>query len=941
MTDRSTLIEWLSRADAMRKTRKGTTMKSILSMVIGVSLACCAIEASAEEPTFQKVQLDIARQSLNDALNAWAEQTGFQLVCLAPEVAVKFVAPNVKGALTAIGALEQLLEGTPLVYEVTSERTITVRARFTAASQTTGYLDRVDAPPLQIAALGAAKDGNSRIAQNDAGRSKDARTSESQNPSPENREVEELEEIVVTGTHIRGTSDVPMPTIVFTREDIDRTGYSTVEDIFKSLPQNLAGITPASGFGEGVSDLAMSNSDQATAIDLRGLGPQSTLVLLNGQRRAGSIQGQVVDVSAIPLSLIERVEVVTGGKSAIYGSDAVAGVVNIVTRRDFDGAESRVYYGESGAGAERLQLSQAFGHRSESGGFVVAYDYADNDRLDATEAGVVRAPSISDTTPTPHEFDLLPTNRRNSGFFSGRLNLGSRTQISADALYSAKDVTNIQSYSFPGFDYSAGSQASTDQYSIAPAIQVMLDGDWRVIVSGIKGSVHSRRDFVDSFSASESRSTAKLNSLSAVVDGTLQSSQHFELRTAIGGEARSESFESRTSVIDARRTITSAFAEGLVSLFPAGRSGQRIDVSLAGRFSDYDDVGSTFDPQVGVLWMPVDSINLRAAYSTAFRAPDLVSLNDSFGTQLLIINQSDPALGGADVPSAIWFGNNSLLKPEEATTWSVGLDYVLPFANHAKVSVSYFDIQYEDRIDVPAAGDEFFGALTNADRYPGLIDRNPSAQQLDTILTRALAQNGFNNITDVPFDPDAETVLDAFPNIVLFDDRIHNVASEDIRGIDVAFGGNIKTGVGTFVVGANASYYIDFERQVTRGSSAISQLNAPSKPADFRLRANLGLVRSALSAFVFLNYVDGYKDTFAAPVVDIASWTTLDATLRFDSSDVAPSGLLSGVTATLGIANVFDKNPPLFRNNFFGLAYDPVNADALGRFVSLSIVKKW
>src|SRR5207244_1423416 len=98
--------------------------------------------------------------------------------------------------------------------------------------------------------------------------------------------------------------------------------------LFQSLPQNVNTITPAGQTATGTSSLATQNVQGATGISLRGLGPEATLVLLNGERRSGNVFGQVFDISAIPLAAIERIEIVTGGESAIYGSDAVAGVVN-------------------------------------------------------------------------------------------------------------------------------------------------------------------------------------------------------------------------------------------------------------------------------------------------------------------------------------------------------------------------------------------------------------------------------------------------------------------------------------------------------------------------------------------------------------------------------------------------------------------------------------
>src|SRR6185437_6090175 len=112
-----------------------------------------------------------------------------------------------------------------------------------------------------------------------------------------------------------------------------------------------------------------TNKVDATGVNLRGLGNDATLVLINGHRVApGNTEGNFVDLSMIPLYAVERVEVVTDGASAIYGSDAVGGVVNIILGRNLDGAETRVRYGSvtNGSTTER-EVGQTVGHGWDTG----------------------------------------------------------------------------------------------------------------------------------------------------------------------------------------------------------------------------------------------------------------------------------------------------------------------------------------------------------------------------------------------------------------------------------------------------------------------------------------------------------------------------------------------------------------------------------------------
>jgi iron complex outermembrane recepter protein len=149
------------------------------------------------------------------------------------------------------------------------------------------------------------------------------------------------EKIEVTGTNIkRVDAETASPVTIITREDIERQGVSSVAELLRNLPNSTQ-------VGGVVSDLTGNNSfsGAASSANLRGLGAAATLVLLNGRRLApfslanpnGGV-GTLVNVDSLPLNVIERVEVLRDGASAIYGSDAVAGVINFITRADFKGA---------------------------------------------------------------------------------------------------------------------------------------------------------------------------------------------------------------------------------------------------------------------------------------------------------------------------------------------------------------------------------------------------------------------------------------------------------------------------------------------------------------------------------------------------------------------------------------------------------------------------
>ncbi|WP_420469936.1 TonB-dependent receptor domain-containing protein [Brevundimonas sp. FT23042] len=205
-----------------------------------------------------------------------------------------------------------------------------------------------------------------------------------------------LEEVVVTGSHLRG-AESPSPVVVLTQADIDRQGRSTVADTLAALPQNFAGSANEGSAGNG-TDRAGTNIGFSTGVNLRGLGADATLVLINGRRIAGSGNaGDFADISNIPSSAVARADVLLDGASALYGADAVGGVVNIILKSRFDGAETRVRYGgTSDGGAQEVLFSQTAGFNWASGSLIAAYEYHDRSELAADDR---RATTSADLRP--------------------------------------------------------------------------------------------------------------------------------------------------------------------------------------------------------------------------------------------------------------------------------------------------------------------------------------------------------------------------------------------------------------------------------------------------------------------------------------------------------------------------------------------------------------
>jgi iron complex outermembrane recepter protein len=202
------------------------------------------------------------------------------------------------------------------------------------------------------------------------------------------QEAQKLERIQITGSSIkRVESETALPVTVISRDAIEKSGAVNVEDILRRLSVNSAQLSDSTQ-GAGY---ATSNAN------LRGLGANSTLVLLNGRRLAGhpfgSIGGSVaVDLNSIPFAAIERIEVLRDGASAIYGTDAVAGVINFITRKDYDKGELTVRYGapEKNVGGKEHGGSLAFGmgNLDQDGyNFLVTANIKEQTRLEAAKQG--------------------------------------------------------------------------------------------------------------------------------------------------------------------------------------------------------------------------------------------------------------------------------------------------------------------------------------------------------------------------------------------------------------------------------------------------------------------------------------------------------------------------------------------------------------------------
>lgn len=287
--------------------------------------------------------ISIESQPLQSALLQLSRQTGVSVFAPSDLVGGK-KAPSITGTLTTTDALSRLLSGTGLDFQKNDDGSYIIT---TSTDNDTEQLE-------------------------------------------EEKEEEVDEEIIVTGSAIRNvqpTSQVK----VYTAEDITRLGVGSTEDFIRKLPQNFSGLntfssTETTAFRQGGSQDAVGSS----AANLGGLGVDATLILINGKRTAQTalFEGGVVNLSNIPISAIERVEIIFDGASARYGSDAIGGVINFITKKNYAGAETSARYETGRNGSDTFRLNQLAGYNWGSGGITGTLSYQERKPVDTVKLGI-------------------------------------------------------------------------------------------------------------------------------------------------------------------------------------------------------------------------------------------------------------------------------------------------------------------------------------------------------------------------------------------------------------------------------------------------------------------------------------------------------------------------------------------------------------------------
>ena len=217
---------------------------------------------------------------------------------------------------------------------------------------------------------------------------------------------------------------------------------------------------------------------------------------------------------------------------------------------------------------------------------------------------------------------------------------------------------------------------------------------------------------------------------------------------------------------------------------------ERLELTLAGRFEDYSDFDSAFNPKIGLAWSPTRALNLRTTWGTSFKAPQFFQMNPGGRSVLVFADRFEDTSG---MTTAIYLaGNGENLGAEEATSWTAGFDLEPQAIEGLTISATYFDIDYEEKIQGPFVGSEYYSALVNP-IFSAFVTRNPDPGDLAGLLASPRA---FCFGADFSFIDCSEMPLDEITAVV--NGRMTNLSAVHMSGVDVAVRYSVSNTVGNW-----------------------------------------------------------------------------------------------------------------------------------------------
>jgi len=741
------------------------------------------------------------------------------------------------------------------------------------------------------------------------------------------RRATNVEEVVVTGTNIHGNTSMVTSLTTITRDDYERGGFLDIGEALRSIPENFSGgINTQSRFAGGNADQSGNNATLSSSPNLHALGSSATLTLLNGNRLAPAGYGLSVDLALIPTAAIERIDVLADGASAIYGADAVGGVVNIITRRHYDGVETRARFGSADGGLQTYSASGLAGGTAGKLSGVVSAEYFSQGDLQASQR---EASSL-----LPAGFQILPSQKRESFMGSGTYEILPTVSLFADGFYThgtmEDDVALPTSITT--------STVKSDQYTVRVGANTELGSSWRFNTSASRSHSNQRLPQTQFTPGAAPVMTnfdriSDVDSIDVLATGDLFRLPAGAAKVSLGGSYREESIDSRTTPnVAGSRNVKSVFGEFQLPLISEQNEVSAITglvLSAAGRLDDYSDFGSTFVPKFGASMSLGSEFELKGTYSRSFRAPSIYESTPSYALFYKTIPDNVP---GGTSRALYLTGTGRSLDPEKSENINAQIIFKSSRIPGLGASIGYYHVAYDNRIAVP---DPAFLTMTNVRNAPSeMLIRSPTAEQIAALVSGARVAIRDGGTTN----PNSITLI--------VDDRATNIARTVVSGFDGYFHYIVPLGGNEIGLFSNINYidkFVDYS-SATRGP--IERVGKVFSPPHWRARTEFQWNAPRVAASLFWNYTGPSFDnrilTGTTPVnLPIGDWNTLDASLTFKIGGERSDGRNSRIILTAN--NLFDTQPRLItsQGGFFPTRWDPTNQSIVGRFVSVELVNKW
>jgi outer membrane receptor protein involved in Fe transport len=737
-------------------------------------------------------------------------------------------------------------------------------------------------------------------------------------------------EIVVTGTRLRGTP-VASTVVTVARDDIVRAGQSDLGEVARALPQSYGGgQNPGVGFN--VPNARGVNVGSGSSFNLRGLGSDATLTLLNGTRLPYSSSSQSIDVSAIPVIAVDRIEIVPDGSSALYGSDAVAGVVNILLRDRVEGLETVARIGASTEGGNfQQQYGAIAGTDWGPGRGFVAYEWEKTTAIRSKSRDYAAGRYLT----------LMPPTRSDRLIGSIRQKLAGSLEFRMDALHN-KRSSGLLYATNPAGDLAISRTDQTfgvESYAFAPSLRAKM-GSWALSLSGTYG--RDETDFRGEIftgttltSSPRGRYTNRSRSAEAGASGELFDLPAGSVRLALGAGVRINDYRlfrgtGVLSNIDARQNSRFAYAElglPLISHAMDVRFVDRLEVNAAFRHERYRGIGDITTPKLGLIYAPIPDLTLKASWGRSFRAPSFIQQYQVRQAVLLPAAVFSGTSFPAGSTALTVFGGNPNLKPERAESWSVSAALKPKRISGLSVELSYFSTRYIDRVVSPVP----FLALALSDPlYADRVALSPAASLQSDLIA---SSNQFLNLTGGAYDPARV--------IAAIDTSNVNAGRQRIRGVDMLLRYDVTLGTNDRLSIAGNVSYLDSEQQLTPLQPVQPLAGLLFNPPHWRARGSASWKSGSFTTSAIVSHIGGVSDPRTTPAARVRGMTLLDLSAAY----AVPSttrGLFGNLELGVAVQNLFNAEPATIATTApTDTPYDSTNYSPAGRVVSLRISKRW